>query len=76
MSSEDGKVMATLGPNLDRHALVVARHQSVQESPGLLGKALFSFVDGASALDGLTAISTETNLSDHTLKEFSHVVLQ
>ncbi|KAG7226814.1 hypothetical protein INR49_014163 [Caranx melampygus] len=76
VSSEDGKVMAALGPNLDCHALVVACHQSVQESPSLLGKALFSFVDGASALDGLTAIPTETNLSDHTLKELGHVVLQ
>lgn len=76
MSSEDGQVVAALGSHFDRHALVIARHQSVQESPSLLGNALFAFVDGASALDGLAAILTETDLSDHTLKQLGHIVLQ
>lgn len=68
--------MAALGPNSDRHALVVASHQSVQEAPGFLGNALFALVDGASALDGLTPVVTEADLADHALKQLGHVVLQ
>lgn len=68
--------MAALGPRFDCHALVVARYQSVQEAACLLGNALFAFVDGASALDGLAAIPTEADLSDHTLEQLGHVVLQ
>lgn len=76
MSSEDGQVVAALGPRFDCHALVVARHQSVQEAPCLLGNALFAFVDGTPALDGLAAIPTEADLSDHALEQLGHVVLQ
>lgn len=76
VSSEDGQVVAALGPHFDRHALVVACYQSVQEAPGLLGKALFAFVDGASALDGLAAVSAEADLSDHALEQLGHIVLQ
>lgn len=68
--------MATLGPNSDRHALIVASDQPVQEAPGLLGNALFALVDGASALDGLTAVVAEADLADHALKQLGHVVLQ
>lgn len=75
-SSEDGQVMAALGPCFNRHPLVFARHQSVQEAPCLLGNALFAFVDGTSALDSLAAVSTEADLSDHALEQLSHVVLQ
>lgn len=76
MSSEDGQVMAALGPCFNCHPLVFARHQSVQEAPCLLGNALFAFVDGTSALDSLAAISTEADLSDHALEQLGHVVLQ
>lgn len=75
-SSEDGQVMAALGAHFHCHALVVAGHQSVQEAPGLLGQALFAFVDGASALGCFGAVTSEADLSDHTFEEFSHVVLQ
>lgn len=68
--------MAALRPHFDRHALVVPRHQPVQESPGLLGEALFAFVDGATPLDALAAVPTETDLPDDALKQLGHVVLQ
>lgn len=68
--------MAALGPHFDCHALVVTCYQSVQEAPSLLGKALFALVDGASAFCGLTAVPAEADLSDHALKQLSHVVLQ
>lgn len=76
VSSEDGQVVAALRPRFDRHALVVACYQSVQEAPSLLGKALFAFVDGASALGGLAAVPTEADLSDHAFEKLSHIVLQ
>ncbi len=76
VSSEDCQVVAALGPHFDRHALIVACYQSVQEAPSLLGKALFTFVDGASVLDGLAAVPTEADLSDHALEQLRHVVLQ
>lgn len=76
VSSEDGQVVAALGPHFDSHALVVACYQAVQEAASLLGKALFAFVDRVSALDGLAAALTEADLSDHTLKQLGHVVLQ
>jgi len=75
-SSEDGQVVAALGAHFDRHALVVARHQSVQEAPGLLGEALFALVGGASAPDGLGVVSPEADLADHALEQLGHVVLQ
>ncbi len=68
--------MAALGPHFDGHALVVACYQSVQKASGLLGKAFFAFVDGASALDRLADIPTEADLSNHALEKLSHVVLQ
>lgn len=68
--------MAALGPCFDCHALVIACYKSVQEAPGFLGNALFAFVDGAPALDGLTAVPPEAYLSDDSLKQFGHVVLQ
>lgn len=68
--------MAALGPHFDGHSLVVACHQSIQEAPGLLGEALFAFVNGASALDSLTAVPTEADLSDHALEQLGHIVLQ
>lgn len=76
MSSEDGQVMAALGPHFDCHALVVASHQSVKEAPSLLGKALFASVNGVSTLYGLAAIPTEADLSNHPLEELCHIVLQ
>lgn len=76
MSSENGQVVAALGPHFHRHALVVARHQSVQEAPGLAGEALLAFVDGASALNGLAAVPTKADLPDHTLEQLGHVVLK
>lgn len=76
VTSEDGQVVAALGPHSDRHALVVASHQPVQEAPGLLGNALFALVDGTSTLDGLAPVVTEADLADHALKQLGHVVLQ
>lgn len=76
VSSEDGQVVAALRPRFDRHALVVACYQSVQEAPSLLGKALFAFVDGAPAFGGLAAVPTEADLSDHALEKLGHIVLQ
>ena len=68
--------MAALGSHFDSHALVVACHQSVQKASSPLGEALFAFVDGTSALDGLAAALTEADLSDHALKQLGDVVLQ
>lgn len=76
MSSEDSQVVAALGPHFDCHALVVACYQPVQQAPSLLGKALFAFVDWASALDGLAAVPTEADLSDHAFEQLGHIVLQ
>lgn len=74
--SEDGQVVAALGPHLDRHALVVACYQTVQEAASLLGNALFAFVDGASALYDFSAVPTKADLSDHALEQLRHIVLQ
>ena len=68
--------MAALGAHFDRHALVVACHQSVQEAASLLGNALFALVEGSLALNGVAAAPTEADLSDHALKQLGHVVLQ
>lgn len=76
MSSEDGQVVAALGPRSGRHALVVACYQSVQEAPCLLGNALLAFVDGAVALDGPAPVLAEADLADHALEQLSDVVLQ
>lgn len=68
--------MAALGPHFDCHALVVACHESVKKAPSLLGKALFASVNGVSALYGLAAILTEADLSNHSLEQLGHIVLQ
>lgn len=67
-NSQNGQVVAALGPHFHCHALVVTCHQSVQEAPGLTSEALFPFINGAPALNGLGAVSTKADLSDHALK--------
>lgn len=76
VESEDGQVVTAFGARFDRHALVVACYQSVQEAPGLVGEALFAFVGGELALDGFAAALTEADLSDDALEQLGHVVLQ
>lgn len=74
--SEDSQVVAALGSHFHRHALVITCDQAVQEAPGLLGKALFPFVDGALLLARVCSITTKADLSNHAFKEFGHIMLQ
>lgn len=74
--SKHSEVVAALGTSFQRHALVVARDQAVQEAPRLLGDTLSGFGRGVLEAEGRAAVPTEADLSDDALEELGHVELQ